>query len=83
MTHVSVRAPCGARVAGLMFLSDCPAAAGVDGIRAEPYNEGVLTSLGFRPGLWTAAPSPSPEEGARGFGDTSFRYVVIDSRQGG
>ena len=46
MTHVSVRAPCGARVAGLMFPFDCPRwLAGVDGIRAEPYNEVVLTSL--------------------------------------
>jgi len=48
-----------------MFLSDCPAAAGVDGIKAEAYNRGLLTPP-FPSGRGPLRP-PSPEEGARGF----------------
>ena len=78
MTHVPVRTPCGARVAGLMFLSDCPAAAGVDGIRAELYNQGILTS----PGSVRAADAPFPVQG-RGrlrFSFSSFSCTLTTGR---
>ena len=86
MTHVSVRAPCGARVGGLMFsfrLSPRPAASeaegwGVDGPRPWAYNRGLAMSLSFSPGLRPLTPLFLPgEEGARGF-HSSFQLHIDD-----
>ena len=62
-----------------MFLSIVPRLAGVDGIRAKPYNERVLMALVFRPILGPLRPLPPKRERAlHGFQGPPFSYAVID-----
>src|SRR5947207_1012 len=88
MTHVPVRAPCGARVAGLMmFPFDCtrglrlqkPRAGVWTGYGRVAYNRGVATSLVFVRGLGPLTPPfCSRGSGRSRFSEPPFCYAVID-----
>ena len=78
MTHVSVRAPCGARVAGLMFLSIAPLLRVWTDLGRGPIIE-VFYVPQFPSGSWAAdAPFPFQWKRALAVFIPPFSYTFID-----